>query len=244
MVSMVRMDTNMTDVLGGIVWSRWRGGSWLGVKTDDNVGVRNRLTWIRTGDGAGQNVQGWKHACLSIDWETGDIFMVENGQVMLNERVKGVVMARQTMDTRVDTFTVGCFHGYDFLSTRGPVTDFHVYSRNLYMEEIVNFTTCSTVYPAGNIINWDTADWVLQTKANMSEPVRTYFEEDVCAQTNYSTVLIPISNSKPDPCQKLSGHTIGYHTKEQLYALSTQLAKRSHVADRGMCMFKVHTWAE
>ena len=99
---------------------------------------------------------------------------------MFNERVTGVAKAYQAMDLRVNTLTVGCYHGYDFLSTRGPVTDFHLFSRNLYSEEMMSFTTCSTSYPVGNIVNWDSTEWVLLTKNNLSEPVLTYFKEDVC----------------------------------------------------------------
>ena len=151
--------------------------------------------------------------------------MVENGRVMFNERVRGVAKAYKAMDRQVNTLTVGCYHGYDFLSTRGPVTDFHLYSRNLYSEEMMSFTTCGTSYPVGNIVNWNSTEWVLQTQNNLSEQVLTYFEKDVCAVSNTSTVLIPISSSSPDPCEKLSGHTIGYHTKEELYAVAAQIAQ-------------------
>ena len=237
MVSLSRMAANMTDVVGGMVLSRWREGTWLGMKTRGYVGQRNKFWWVRVGEGVGQGVLGWKHACLSIDWATGDVFLVENGRVIFNERVRSVAKARQDLDSRVETFTLGCFHGYDYLSTRGPVTDYQVYSRNLYTEEIMNFTTCKSIYPEGNIINWRTATWVLQTKNNLSEAVETYFEEDVCAVSN--TVLIPTSSSTPDPCQRISGHTIGYHSEEELYKISRQLTKNNNLADIGLCMSKV-----
>ena len=209
----------------------------MGMKTRGYAGQRNRLWWVRVGEGVGQGLLGWKHACLSIDWETGDVFLVENGQVVFNERVRSVAKARKDMNSQVDTFTVGCFHGYGFVSTRGPVTDFHVYSRNLYTEEIMNFTMCSSTYPVGNIINWNTANWKLQTKNNLSEVMETYFAEDVCSTS--STVLIPVSSTKPDPCQQISGHTIGYHTKEELHTIARQLARNNNLADRGLCMSSV-----
>ena len=63
MVSLSRMDPNITDVLGRMIWARWRASTWLGIIVD------SRLQWIRLGDGAGQGVLGWKHGCLSINWE-------------------------------------------------------------------------------------------------------------------------------------------------------------------------------
>ena len=235
MVGLSMMDANMTDVSGGMVWARWRASTWLGIM------VNKQLQWSRLGDGAGQGILGWKHACLSIDWETGDVFMVENGLVMFNERVRGVAQAFQAMERQVNRITVGCYHGYDFLSTRGPVTDFHLYDRNLYNEEMMSFTTCGKAYPEGNIVNWNNTEWTLQTKNDLSEAILTYFEEDVCAMSNTSTILIPISSSSPDPCEKLSGNIIGYHSEEELYTVATQIARNTNLADRGMCMFQFKT---
>ena len=235
LVSLSQMEQNLTSVTGGLVWARWRASTWLGVM------VGGKLQWSRLGEGAGQEVLGWKHACLSIDWETGDIFMVENGKEMFNERVRGVAKAYQVMARMVNTITIGCYHGYDYLSTRGPVTDFHVYSRNLYSDEMMSFTTCRTSYPTGNLINWNTTQWVLQTKGDLSEAVLTYFLDSVCAMSNTSTVLIPSSDSTPDPCEAISGHTIGYHTQEELERVATQLARNDNLHNRGMCMQQLNT---
>ena len=232
MVSLSKMGVgkNKTKVVGGFVWARYRRGVWLGVM------LSSGLQWSRLGDGAGQNVLGWKHACLSIDWDTGEVFMIENGKVKFNQRLAEVARAYQAMNRNLTTVTVGCYHGYGKLSTRGPVTDFHMYGRNLYQEEMTSFTTCGSSYPEGDIVRWNKTSWVLNTKDKLSEAIVTSFEEDVCSLSNRSTVLIPRSRSFPDPCEALSGYTIGYHTKFELYSLARQIARSSNMVDRGMCV--------
>ena len=238
-VSLAKMATNMSDVVGGVVLSRWREGTWMGMKTRGYVGQRNKLWWVRVGEGAGQNILGWKHVCLSLDWGTGDVFLIENGEILFNERVRSVAKAWQNMDSYVDTFTVGCFHGYGYVSTRGPVADFHLYSRNLYMEEMVKFTTCSNTYPIGNIINWNTATWILQTQNNKSEELETDLTDDVCAVS--STMVIPTTSVTSDPCHKISGRMIAYHTQEELDMIARQVSRMSNIVAtrRGQCMSQV-----
>ena len=42
---MAKMAANMSDVVGGMVLSRWREGTWMGMKTRGYVGQRNKLGW-------------------------------------------------------------------------------------------------------------------------------------------------------------------------------------------------------
>ena len=51
--SIAKMAANMSDVVGGMVLSRWREGTWMGMKTRGYVGQRNKLWWVRLGEGAG-----------------------------------------------------------------------------------------------------------------------------------------------------------------------------------------------
>ena len=234
LVSLTYESINMTkeNKTEGLVWGTWGRTPWFGIWQNSS------LQWMRLGDGKEGRIHGWKHRCLSINWDAGELVLVENGEVIFDQTIPELTEAYKKMNHTLNTIRIGCMHthGHDNLSSRGPVTDVHLYSRNLRINEMKKFTDCHFVYPQGDIVNWNTTDWLLQSKSNFSESVITSFEKDVCFFSNTTTVLIPESRSFPDPCQVLSGSTVGYHTKEELFSLSGQIARRSNMADRGLCM--------
>ena len=63
------INDDFTDLEEGYLFGVWETGPWLGYKgSEDSV-----YEWLALGENFLHDLQIWRHSCLSIDFETGDV---------------------------------------------------------------------------------------------------------------------------------------------------------------------------
>ena len=182
---------------------------------------------------------------------TGEQRIVEDGQLLRHktEDPKMVELMKDIKGT-FNLFTSGCTYrdkgsdGFPFhMSMYGSITDVQVFSRNLSLEEMVAFTTCSQLL-RGEIISWQSTNWRLASPLNSTEVEVLDFEKDVCTSAtrrNQSLLLVPQTMSSTEGfriCQKLSGQLASYTEREGFDVITHQLSGTSSVFS-GQCSIEV-----
>ncbi|XP_023320474.1 uncharacterized protein LOC111695386 [Eurytemora carolleeae] len=197
----------------GIAYGVWKTGPWLGFKYGDNE------EWIGLGTKV-YELQTWQHTCFTLNMETGNIQLFENGKKSFDVNWDILVTFWKNVS---ETFTVAspsCWWREieeQFMSTYGKVTDMQVFSKILSEDELRNITGC-IVSMEGDIVSWKYSNWKLIGAKKTSSVEILDWTNDVCKSANYSIHLIPIKRSNQPwgahTCSKLSGRQLTYDTKE------------------------------
>ena len=200
--------------------------------------------WVGAGKEPGYFLQAWRHTCITLNFNSGRLSLVENGQKLLDGSYDNIVKFSKNFNKTANFATLGCnYRNYAsaYQSTRGRVTDLQIYSRELSEKEMVGFTTCESVQE-GDVVSWDKDQFVLNGTKSEVEILDT--EADVCRnmRTNSSLVFVPIKQSfDPDGlrmCGKLSGRAAGHVSKQDLDGIVRYL-RQKNIMERKICQSPV-----
>ena len=151
----------------GYIFGVWETGPWIGYKGLEDTAHE----WLALHD-----VQIWRHSCLSLDFKTGDIKLVENGKLRYKSNSGCLIKLSFLTD-----MTVGCYYykPSGLMSMYGKVTDLQMYSQVLSDQDMELITNCKKRM-AGDILSWDKTDWVTRGNGNLGQE-SVEFEDNVCA---------------------------------------------------------------
>ena len=137
----------------GLLFSVWDSGPWLALKSRGD----SEYYWLSLGeDQFEQQLQVWRHSCISIDFTSGKLMFVENGKYLFSSFSKELINLGQSFDGIMDNIMVGCYYrpegSMGYMSMVGSVSDFHLFGRSLTEDEMVSMTNCSKFHK-GDLIN-------------------------------------------------------------------------------------------
>ena len=87
------------------------------------------------------------------------------------------------------------------------MTDFQLFNRTLSKAEMEDWTGCTQRFD-GEIVNWDSEEWVFNKTGNMSEVEKLEFESNICDLSENSKHIIPVQLSfkqSLEYCEKIAG---------------------------------------
>ena len=224
------MQKNGTKLEEGILFGVYYGGPWVGLKVP---GVES-IAWLFGGDAMARfPFQVWRHTCVSFNRQTGRMRLVENGVLWNDETTEEVVEAMETVSDTASIFTLGCMYWNrvnHYMAMYGSVTDAQVFSRALEEEEMIAITNCTSDLQ-GDIISWRSTNWELRSPYNTTELAVLDLEEDICADTSKSLVLMPVQLTFYEglhQCKKLSGRLADYRNEAEFDQITHFLAGRGN----------------
>ena len=146
---------DFSDMDQGYLFGIWETGPWLAYKdSDDTV-----HEWVSLGQNAIPDFQIWRHSCIAINFETGDITLVENGNTRFRVNSQKLVRLR-----RISFVSAGCYYkSSGYMSMHGRVTDLQMYSKELTEEDMKMITNCED-RTEGDVISWGNTEWVVSGK--------------------------------------------------------------------------------
>ena len=205
----------------------WETGPWLGYKTmGDSV-----FEWLALGENFLHDLQIWRHSCFSIDFETGDIKLVENGETRFRINSEDLHQL-----TTINHVSVGCLYNgagsamETYMSMYGRVTDMQIFGRILSEEDLKKFTNCEE-RKEGDVLSWDKTNWILNGGDDNIDEEMLDLQNDICKSSKTSFHLIPLTRNfqheSEKSCQKLSGAVAEYTTKGQLDEIIKFLSQRN-----------------
>ena len=179
--------------------------SWMAL-----YGAEEHTLWFGMGKKFEFNLNIWLHTCVTIDLENGSVQMFENGIKRGEDKKEKLATIRNLVSERgFKSLFVGCHVGTDRGDTHaGIVTDFHLFSRVLSEKELVSWTSCEERLE-GDIVNWETENWILSKNGDGSEIEYLDFERNICdmEERSYHFIPFPILTFEGalDMCERVSG---------------------------------------
>ena len=188
----------------------------------------------------------WRHTCVVLDFEEGRVAMWENGRKYFDKTgIADLPATYERNRKEIDIVSAGCVHKAGvtpMMSIHGQVTDFQMWDRILPDEQLVNVTGCKD-FPEGNLVNWETSNWYLNSSRGTARQMETMdLESDVCRSRELSLHLVPYK-LKFDPealhmCTKLSGSAAQYTRKPKFDSIVHFLENQNHLG-ASECLSKV-----
>ena len=220
----------------GVIFAVWETGPWLGVKYQAGPSYH----WVALGANFMHDLQIWRHSCFSVDFETGETNLVENGRVRFKTRSDEI----HTLGSKMNFVGAGCFYrtsGAGYQSMYGRVTDVQIFGTILSDLEMEKITGCLT-RKEGDVLSWDTAPWVRRGPKQNIRKENLDFETFVCKPPTKSYHLIPQRKSF-DPeslnvCQKFSAQLAGHKDKMEFDSI-TQYLSGDSVMEAKQCLSKM-----
>ena len=216
-----QINDDYTGMKEGYIFGVWETGPWIGYKGLEDTAHE----WLALGENFLHDVQIWRHSCLSLDFETGDIKLVENGEILYKSNSTSLIKLSMLSDV-----TVGCYYykPSGLMSMYGRATDMQMFSKVLSDKYMKQITNCKKRME-GDILNWDKTDWITRGNGNLGQE-SLEFEENVCAENKHGLCLIPYTrNFVPEgihTCRKLSGKMAEYSSKDQFEAITKYLSTK------------------
>ena len=213
----------------GYVFGIWNTGPWLGFKGPQN----SVYEWLALGENFLKDFQIWRHSCISIDSELGEVKLFENGALRFEG--KSEVLVKLTSITHV---AAGCFYYFKssgvpgYMSMFGKVTDLQIFSEILSEDEMKKITSCEN-RKEGDILSWNQAKWMLSGNGNIEKEMLN-LQEDVCKVRISSLYLLPRPSTFHREsiflCMKLSGTPVDYSSKEELNEIARYIDQTETLA--------------
>ena len=134
------------------------------------------------------NMLTWLHTCFAFNLEDGTSIMYENGKLVSEKKYDIVKEFGEALPEFVsEEIYVGC---YPKQSHPGVLTDFQFFGRMLTHQELQRWTGCEERIE-GDLVSWDTEDWIFDRAGNGSRIEYLEFEKDVCDLRNTSHHFFP-----------------------------------------------------
>ena len=186
----------------GFVFGIWNSGPWLDV-------YEEKSAWVALGTGGGiPFLLAWRHTCLTINLIDGQTILYENGKLQFETQSDYFFKLKDKIDS-LNMISLGCIFRKGY-KTIGPVTDFQLFNRTLSKKEMEEWTGCTKSLD-GEIVNWDSEEWVFNKTGKMSEVEKLEFESNICDLSENSKHIIPVRLSFTQSlgfCEKLAGTII------------------------------------
>ncbi|XP_023332379.1 uncharacterized protein LOC111704384 [Eurytemora carolleeae] len=200
----------------GIVIGTWDTGPWIGFKTTED----NTYSWLATGQlRTDIELQTWKHACFTLDMETGNVSVYANGKLSWAGNDPNIVPVREQWNKTFDTITAGCAYDIDYVdySMHGEVTDLQMYSGIMDPGKLIALTACNS-FETGDLVNWRNLSWKIRgAKQTVLRELKS-LENNVCHKPENTLHLLPFKLKTPElrkTCKKLFGRLHGYNDKDE-----------------------------
>ena len=186
----------------GILFGFWSWTPWLGI-------VYPKMNWAGLGYNAEPSLLTWIHTCLVVSLLDGTSIMYENGVLISKKKITFY----EELGAKYPNFVaqqiyVGCDPRAKYpQSDPGLVTDFQIFGRKLQEIDLQKWTRCDERLE-GDILSWDTEDWIFNKTGNGSNIEFIDFHNDVCTKKNTSFQLFPVDMSfhkTLDLCKKVGG---------------------------------------
>ena len=179
--------------------------SWMAL-----YGAEEHTLWFGMGKKFEYNLNIWLHTCVTIDLENGSTQMFENGRKRLEDKKEQLTTIKNLVsDQGFKSLYVGCHVGTDRGDTHaGMVTDFQLFGRVLSEKELESWTSCEERLE-GDVVNWETENWILSKNGDGSEIEYLDFERNICDMKERSYHFIPFPilafEEALDMCERVSG---------------------------------------
>ena len=187
----------------GIFFGIWSWSPWLGVADP-------KMNWVGFGYNAEPSLLTWRHTCLVTSLRDGTFILYENGKRISKKKIKFY----EELGEKYPNFTVPqIFVGCDPIikdiaqSHPGIVTDFQIFNGKLEENALEEWTSCKERIE-GDLLSWDTEEWVFNKTGNGSNIEYIDFHNDICLNKTSSYQLFPSNmNFKKtlDLCKKVGG---------------------------------------
>ena len=186
----------------GILFGFWSWSPWLGV-------VYPKMHWAGLGYKAKSSLLTWTHTCLVVGLLDGTSIMYENGKLISKKKIKFYEeLGKKYPNFAVPRIFVGCDPRTKVLqSDPGIVTDFQIFSRKQEEKSLEEWTNCQGRIE-GDLVSWDTEEWLLNKTGNGSNIEYIDFHNDICLNKTSSYQLFPLSMNfmkTLDLCKKVGG---------------------------------------
>ena len=238
LMTMGNMDENLTDFEEGFIFGGWHSGPWLGYKLR---GESNQWIGYQETD---WELQKWTHTCLSVSMVTGSYKLVENGKLIFEKIVPGLVNLSMHLTPTFNFLSVGCHvrnNLYKFASMHGRATDVQAWKALLDTKTMMDITRCRNTQKRGNLFSWQTTEWTFATPRNLSE-IEEWSQEEVCRSTENSFIFLPYRTTFKYAyevlCDQFSGRIAGYNSQSEFLAMQEYLSKKKYYKN-AQCMFMI-----
>ena len=227
-VSFGTIRNDFKGLVEGIAIGAWEDEIWFGTKNRTNKSYK----WLSLGKNFMRDVQIWRHTCISIDFETQDIKLFENGEKRHEKRSDVIQIIGLTMNH----VAAGCFYRfYSYLSMYGRVTDLQIFSKVLSDKMMEENTGCEKRIK-GDLLSWDDTKWIIRGPKQDIRQETLDWKTNICKKVTKSYHLIPIRlDSIPNSiksCKKYSSELAMWQNKEELHDITKHLASYNNMAAR------------
>ena len=163
---------------------------WLAVKIQQDLSVERYSLWFMSNSG---NIMGgtkvhlkpwaWSHLCVGLYLINDVVYMSMNGIMMPNVTINGQEFRRSKPTNLQHRFQLGdwAYPGWKIYQIESPVSNVHVYSRLLAIDEMKRFTTERVCTQIGDYLSWDNMEWKLFGKTK----VETIENGELCYKENF-----------------------------------------------------------
>ena len=225
---------SFTAIEEGLMFGIWETGPWIGIKYRRS----ENYIWIGLGEGISIDLQVWRHTCFSVDFESGDIKLVENGEVQANSKSSDI----KPLETPMNLVAAGCYYRpigkTKYQSMYGRITDVQIFSRLLSENEMEEISGCKR-REEGDLLSWDATQWLRRGPKQDIREEMLDFTENVCYHSDKSFHLIPQPwNFIPeslDLCRKFSAELAGHQNQREFKEI-TQYLSQENVMNSEQCI--------
>ena len=120
-----RIQTDFSDMVEGLILGVYEFLIWIGLKYKDN----DNYVWVSMGKNEFQDLQVWRHLCISIEFETGRVNLVDNGEIFYAIQSEKV----RPMSNSINFISIGCFYKSTgntlYMSMYGRIGDIQLFQR-------------------------------------------------------------------------------------------------------------------
>ena len=168
-----------------------------------------KTNWAALGYDAEPSLLTWRHTCLVTSLRDGTFIMYENGKSIRKKKINFFEeLGEMYPNFTVPQIFVGCDPRKEISqSDPGIVTDFQIFNGKLEENALEEWTSCKKRIE-GDLLSWDTEEWVFNQTGNGSNIEYIDFHNDICLNKTSSYQLFPSNidfKETLDLCEKVGG---------------------------------------
>ena len=86
-----------------------------------------------------------------------------------------------------------------YSDSQGRVTDAQLWKKTLSLEEMTSITNC-TSFPEGNLLDWNSKNWILNSSRATAIEENLDLQDEVCPSLFFVTLYLVVPPSLPPSC--------------------------------------------
>ena len=200
----------------------------------------DNLVWVSLGKNEFKELQMWRHLCLSVRFNTGELHLADNGKIFYKVKSDKVKRLGKTMNFA----SAGCFFKSSgntlYMSMQREITDFQIFIRILSHSEMKEVTGCKNRM-VGDIIDWEKTVWISNSSLDTIARDTLDWKMDVCGKSQQSFHIVPhkveFEHESLAMCEKFSTRLASYEVEDELSAITRYLSKK-HIISAEACLSK------